>query len=168
MATTLFVGVDSLGDARMIDRNTIERIVRSAIDELIENDRYLLEMDAQEEAVSGRLAAYIDKSDSIAGPLRVTTEYNRHGDAIKQLLLPRLNRRNGDWSVRNVRPDIIVHEPGNDKNNLLVLEVKKPGQPLHFDRVKLEAYLSQLHYAYAAHVVLGIRSGSVVRKIIWI
>lgn len=152
----------------MIDRQSIELIINHAIDELVKNDRYLLEKNAREESVSAQLAEYIHKSELVVEPLRVTTEYDRHGDAIKQLLLPILNRPNGDWSARNVRPDIIVHEPGNDKNNLLVLEVKKPNRSLDFDRIKLEAYRSQLNYVYAAHVVLGMKSGTVVRRIIWV
>jgi len=53
-------------------------------------------------------------------------------------------------------PDIIIHRRGNDKSNLLVIEVKKKcnNGAKDFDSKKLKAFTSKLklNYEYGAYI----------------
>jgi len=62
-----------------------------------------------------------------------------------------------------------VHERGTDDKNLLVLEVKKPGESLDYDQQQLVAFRNELGYQHTAHVVVGCCSdGSSVQDVIWV
>jgi hypothetical protein len=58
-----------------------------------------------------------------------------------------------------VRPDLIVHERGTSRANLIALELKKrdaaSSAAIAVDRVHLEGYRTQLGYQHAWHLLLG-------------
>lgn len=96
-------------------------------------------------------------------------EYNRHIDDPKRLQLPRRDALDDEVRATTVFPDIVVHLRGTDDHNLLVLEVKKPGESLEYDERKLRAFREQLRYQHAGHVILGIDGDNkIIRDTIWI
>jgi len=48
------------------------------------------------------------------------------------------------------------------------LELKKPNEDLDYDELKLAAFIMELGYLHAAHVILGLNSnGDIIYQIIW-
>lgn len=148
-------------------RREAQALVADAIDALIANDSVLLDVDIAERALSHQLAHYM--ALSIGPPLAVDCEYNRHSKNPKRMLLPRRKSSEDELRATTVFPDIIVHQRNDDRNNLIVLEVKKPGESLDYDQKKLQQFKDLLMYQHAAHVILGLdTNGNVVREVKWI
>lgn len=95
----------------------------AAIEKLIKEDKCLLEIDINERTLSGRLAFYLQK---IFKDYKVDCEYNRKENDIKRLP-PEESARTGDTKGKTIFPDIIIHERGNQKKNLCLIEIKKEG-----------------------------------------
>lgn len=97
----------------------------------------------------------------------VDCEYNRRGTDVKRLerLLFR-GAPSDDLDARTVYPDIIVHQRGEDENNLLVIEAKKSGVDDTIDREKLYDFThdSQFMYRYAAQIIFEFIPPNVVCK----
>jgi len=89
-----------------------------------------------------KLAEYLQKKFP---KFHVDCEYNRHGDEIKKIEVPRDGINWDDIEQRTVFPDIVVHKRGNDKSNLIVIEVKKSTNSIdrQFDKKKLQAFTLQ-------------------------
>lgn len=144
-------------------------LMNAAIDQLIQNDSELLDLDVAECSLSHRLAHYMELSATIQPPLTVDCEYNRHFRDPKKLILPPRNFLNRELRKTTVLPDILVHERNSDANNLIVLELKKPGENTDYDRQKLCAFREQLGYTHSAHVILGYsKNGALIRDVLWI
>jgi hypothetical protein len=144
-------------------REEATAIINNALDRLIRDDGQLLDLKVCERALHFKIAHYMAQSRLIRPPLTLDCEYNRHFTDEKRLQLPyRL------WPAK-VFPDILIHERNSDNNNVLVLEIKRPGQSLARDRDKLLAFVQQFHYWHAGHVVIGHnRRGVLVRKVRWV
>jgi hypothetical protein len=74
------------------------------------------------------------------------------GEKIKRIKPPddKVDIKWDDTEAKTVFPDIVVHERGNDKNNLLVIEIKKSGNNSvreSFDKGKLKAFTKE-PYSY--------------------
>jgi hypothetical protein len=113
----------------------------TALDELLGNDRSLLEADANERAITHRLGVYL----AVLFPSwDVDCEYNRDGHEVKAL------------SGQVVVPDVIVHRRGTQEN-LLVIEVKKTtsNESDEADKKKLRAFREQLGYQNALFLKLA-------------
>ena len=152
-------------------RDEAAALINSAIDQLVQNDSALLDLGVTERSLSFRLAHYMALSEAIRPPLTVDCEYNRHFGNPKRLRLPLPPRRASDHEIRatTVLPDILVHERNTDANNNVVLELKKPGENIEYDELKLRAFRKELGYAHAAHVILGrAADGVIIREVIWI
>lgn len=150
-------------------REEAATLVNSAIDQLLQYDAALLALDITERSLSHQLAHYMALSKIIRPPLAVDCEYNRHFGDPKRLKLP--HRRALDREIRatSVFPDILVHERNTDTNNLVVLELKKPGGDISYDELKLRAFREELGYVHAAHVILGnTADGMLVREVTWV
>jgi hypothetical protein len=117
-------------------------------------------------AIAHRLAVHLEEELRKRGypkkevPISVDCEYNRHRGAIKQhavkdklrarveelknRILKEHPKREG-WYVFSVFPDIIVHERGEDENNLLVLELKRASNDFddELDKIKLRLFTKQ-------------------------
>lgn len=150
-----------------MDRATVSAAVQAALQRLINEQPELLDLDVTERALSHHLACYLAQVMPV--DYQVDVEYNRHGRIPKRLqLLPRTAKDN-ELRAITVFPDILVHERGTDDKNLLVLEVKKPGESLDYDQQKLVAFRNELGYQHTAHVVVGRCSdGSTVQDVIWV
>jgi len=149
-----------------MDRSAITELVERAIQRVLETERELLDRDVSERALSHHLARFL--RDMMPDNYAVDVEYNRALDNPKRLQLPPRKALDNELRATTVFPDIIVHVRGTNEHNLLVLEVKKPGEDLPYDERKLRAFLKELHYEHAAHVILGHDRDSITRQIIWI
>ena len=144
-------------------------LVDTAIDQLLLHDLPLLDLDVTERALSYKLAHYISLSDAIRPPLTVDCEYNRHYGDPKRLNLPSRQAIDREIRATTVFPDILVHERNKQENNLLVLELKKPGEDIAYDRLKLLAFRRELRYPHTAHVILGrADDGTITRQVHWV
>jgi hypothetical protein len=78
----------------------------------------------------------------------VHVEYNRRGVVPKDIEYP---DSTGNLVCQRVFPDIVVHQPGHDDANILVLEVKKTTNPApdDMDIMKLRHIKQKMHYAHA-------------------
>lgn len=142
-------------------------LVLEAVAQLVEEQRNLLALDVSERALCHQLAGYIARR-APAG-FDVDVEYNRHHDDPKRLNLPRREALDDELRATTVFPDIIVHVRDSDESNEIVLELKKPGESLDYDELKLRAFHDELGYEHCAHLVLGADgAGKVVTQLRWL
>lgn len=149
-----------------MDRTSVAAIVDTALSRLIEEQPDLLELGVTERALSHHLASYL--AHLVPAEYDVDVEYNRHGEDPKRLNLPPRRALDRELRATTVFPDILVHKQNTDEHNLLVLEMKKPGEGLEYDEIKLKAFRAELGYTHAAHIVLGKDNGTVIRSVIWV
>ena len=147
-------------------RDEAADLLNAAIDDLITHERSLLDLDVTERALSHHLARYM--STRVREPLSVDCEYNRHFDDPKRLDLPPRQALDREVRATTVFPDVIVHERNSQDSNLLVVELKKPGEDLEYDELKLRAFRRVFGYRHTAHVILGLVEGHLVREIVWV
>src|SRR5712691_11317529 len=127
-----------------MDRNEVNTILERALTRLIDEQSALLDLEVTERSLSHHLAIYL--SELVPNGYDVDVEYNRHGAVPKRLNLPPRDALDRELRATTVFPDILVHKRNTDKYNLLVLELKKPGEPLDYDELKLRAFREQLGY----------------------
>jgi hypothetical protein len=143
----------------------VRRRVETALRQLSVLDSHLLQHDANERAITHRLAVYL--ANHFDG-WEVDCEYDQLGDAPSRLfseLERQLAEVSGeepltrDTMGRTVYPDVIVHRRGTQEN-LLAIEVKKSTNPVpgDFDRTKLAGYKDDpdLRFRYACIVRLEV------------
>lgn len=118
-----------------MDRPTIAAIVEHAISRLITEQPELLDLGVTERTLSHHLALYL--TDLVPKRYDVDVEYNRHGQSTKRLFLPPRKALDKELRATIAYPDILVHNRNTDTNNLLVLEMKKPGEDIKYDEIKL-------------------------------
>ena len=121
-------------------KDDIERIIRSCLQKLRKQDKYLLDKKVNERTITHKLAEYLQEQFL---EFNVDCEYNRFDEIPKKLELPTDKVNWNDTEAKTVFPDIIVHKRGTQKNNLLVIEIKKSSNsnPGNFDRKKLKAFI---------------------------
>ena len=148
-------------------RDDATTLVDRAIDRLLAQDAALLDLNVTERALAHQLAHYM--AESVIAPLCVDCEYNRHLGDPKRLNLPPRRALDREIRATTVFPDIIVHERNTDVSNFVVLELKKPGEDLAYDHLKLRAFREELGYQHAAHLILGYDGqGNLVRELSWV
>jgi hypothetical protein len=118
----------------------------SALREFYAHEKFLLEKDVGERALTHRLAVHIEKQFS---GWEVDCDYDRLGD--RTLRLPHGSIVSTDDHLgKSIYPDIVVHQR-DIPNNLLAVEVRKASnhQPLDHDRHKLRGLTDpHLWFAY--------------------
>jgi hypothetical protein len=102
-----------------MDKAEIEEILLQALHALYAADLQILRLDVAERTICAQLAQHLQRSFPNH---RVHTEYNRHGIDPKEIDLPDAD---GNLTSHRVYPDIIVHQPSHDQQNILVIEAKK-------------------------------------------
>ena len=98
--------------------NLLDKLLDSALDELYEKDQYLLEHDVHERTIVFRLGHYLQTLMDAIGEFQdfnLDFEYNRNGRQPKRTPA---NPQNGAF------PDLIMHQRGSNKCNLLIMEFK--------------------------------------------
>lgn len=137
----------------------VRRKVDQAIAQLLEKDFFLLQIDANERAISHRLGIYLQL---LFEEWHVDCEYNRDLDNPKRLKTYKsfIDPKLRVWSIAEtdpitVFPDIIIHERGTH-NNLLIIEMKKTMSQTSnkFDYFKLKEFKYQYHYSHALFLKL--------------
>ena len=150
-----------------ISIKAIHKLVDNALNCLFTIDSYLLINDANERAITHRLACYLQTSFP---EWDVDCEYNRNHDQAKRLhSIASRNAQMDNTNGKTVFPDIIVHKRGTN-NNLLVIEVKKSTnrETEHFDFAKLDAYKNELNYKFALFIKLLTGNSTVgIQDYIW-
>jgi hypothetical protein len=138
-----------------MNQAALEAMLRASLNDLYNNDTGLIERDAHERTLTGRLAKYME--DRIED-YDVTIEYNRHGIDPKEVELPNAY---GVLTMKRVMPDIIVHHLGDDSDNLLVIEAKKTSNTAtdHQDIAKLSALKHNIGYRFAVFLRLPVGEG---------
>ena len=143
------------GDEALDDENIVPSALQLAIETLYAEEAKILELDIGERTICACLAAILKRSFC---DHHVHVEYNRHGVSPKDIEYP---DSDGELVQRRVFPDIIVHQPGHDDANLLVIEVKKTTNPAsdEFDIHKLAHIKQKMGYRHAAFLRLPSGSG---------
>ena len=131
-------------------RDELNIILAAAIDALYAQEGDIIALDIGERTISSCLAWLLQPHFP---DHRVHVEYNRGGFEPKDIELPDAE---GNPTMRRVFPDIIVHQPGSDDHNLLVIEMKKSTNPMpdEDDIYKLDCLKAKYHYAHALFVRL--------------
>lgn len=92
----------------------IKSKINHCVDRIYNEDGDLFQRNNYEVTISSKLAQYLflefPKYD-------VDCEYNKHINGIKEADI------NGE--LREIRPDILIHRRGTDKDNLVAIEIKK-------------------------------------------
>lgn len=131
-------------------RQPIGDVVINALRSLLEHDRYLLEVNANERSITFRFALYLQ---SQLPDWTVDCEYNRDGIDPKRLGHLDVDPDSEDDEAKTVFPDVIAHRRGRE-DNLIVLEFKKSTSRVdrEIDRRKLLGYKRQLGYTYGLFI----------------
>lgn len=138
------------GKEMRVDADAIKETVMTALHTLYDEEAAILQFDIGERTICACLAAILKRSFDEHS---VHVEYNRRGVAPKDIEYP---DSNGILVQHRVFPDIIVHQPGHDDANLLVLEVKKTTNPApdELDIKKLDHIKRKMSYAHAVFLRL--------------
>lgn len=133
-----------------MEKAALEEILSAALDALYAHDHAMIAVDVAERTLCARLSALLQPSFPYHA---VHAEYNRHGVDPKEIDLPDAN---GVLTNTRVFPDIIVHQPGHDGENILVIEAKKStnAAPDEADLRKLEKIKDQIGYRFATFLRL--------------
>ncbi len=139
------------GEVRIMDADEIGAIVVEAIEQLYAEEGKIISFDIGERTISSSLAwllvPHFPKH-------KVHVEYNRHDIYPKEIELPDAE---GELTESKVFPDIIVHVPGSDHDNLLVIEIKKStsNRSNERDLMKLQQIKQSFRYRHALFVRLS-------------
>lgn len=116
----------------------IKKKVIISLDHLFRKDHFLLKNSVHERAIAARLFLYLKK---LFPKHTVDCEYDKHGEQARKILMgikECSKKKKNDYVI----PDIIIHTRNIDKNNLLVIEIKKNRKD-SCDIKKLEKFTDQ-------------------------
>ena len=133
----------------------LQEKVRKAVRSFLRKDSCLLELQAHEQAISHRIAYYLEYLFYKRQKLSVDCEYNKHLDNAKKIKIDFTKytneefkkcgcsscerfQKNSQIPEKRFRPDVIVHSRGNDNRILIVVEMKT-NKICPFDMAKLRA-----------------------------
>jgi len=135
-----------------MDKTEMEAILHKALRALYDENSEIINFDIGERTLCSQLACILQR---YFRQHSVHVEYNRHGVDPKDIELP---DSNGELTTRHVYPDVIVHQPGHDDENLLVIEAKKTSntESDRYDLIKLEKIRDQLGYRFAVFIRLSV------------
>lgn len=149
-----------------MDERNITDLIETAVVTLQKEEAMILSFDVGERTICACLATILKRAFD---RYSVHVEYNRHGIYPKEIELP---DSNGELTHARIFPDIIVHQPGNDDANLLVVEVKKTTNPVddEADIAKLQKIKEQIGYQFAVFLRLpsGTDAAPTDLRIVWV
>lgn len=157
------------------DIETIKKMVSAALDKLSSNERPIILNDVNERTIAHRFALYLEEHFD---NYDIDVEYNRNLEKgkhepkyvhiVKSLFLEsyqKAKENNDDiqsfLEQVTTYPDIIIHERGNNKHNLLVIEIKKSNNKDNWeiDKRKLEGFTRKdegYGYKLGLHLIINI------------
>ena len=102
-----------------MNKEKIIKIVKEALNQLYLHDKSIIDRAVREEEINSRLAMYLEKILHQENYLyyNADTEHDKNYDIPKRAII------NGKET--DIRPDIIVHVRGPNKDNLIAFECKK-------------------------------------------
>lgn len=124
-----------------MNQDSVKQKVKNSLKKLRAKDRELLEINVNERTISHKLAEYLQNEFP---DYSVDCEYNRHVDIKKTLEIPDNHIGWDDTESKTVFPDIIIHKRMSDKDNLLIIEMKKTSNKINrsFDLSKIQAFMT--------------------------
>lgn len=137
----------------------------TALQEFYAREKFLLEKDAGERALTHRLAVHVEAQ--FPG-WEVDCDYDRLGERMMRLPHGTIVSTD-DRLSKSVFPDIVVHQRAIP-NNLLAIEVRKASnhRPLDHDQHKLQALTDpHLWFAYAIGVLLTLDKAGVASSAVY-
>jgi len=136
-----------------------QKLVKNCLKIFMKNDIFLLEVDADERAISHKLACYLQSEIS---EMHVDCEYNRDEFEIKKISDEKGSK------PRRIYPDIIVHKRGENCNNILVVEIKKQeNREIENDEIKLKEFTSGSYgYHFGLLIIFNTKENSKNRPIL--
>ncbi|WP_026790000.1 hypothetical protein [Pleomorphomonas oryzae] len=139
----------------------IEEILTKSLSDLYAEEGMLFKLDVAERTICARFAAILQRYFTNHS---VHAEYNRHGVYPKEIDMPNAD---GVLTSSLVSPDIIVHLPGHDQANILVIEAKKTSNPMSdlADLSKLERIKHQIGYQHAVFLRLPIGDDALAENV---
>lgn len=149
-----------------MEQEEVERMLMQALRTLYAENLQILRLDVAERTICAQLSRILQRSFE---QHEVHAEYNRHGVEPKEIELPDAN---GLLMRNRVSPDIIVHQPGHDEQNIVVIEVKKSTNavPDRADLAKLDQIKQQIGYQHAVFLRLPTGVGADARdiRVVWV
>lgn len=131
-----------------MDKNNIKTLIEKSLKELIRRDAGIIHRKVKEECINHRLACYLEQflneflNAESPTSYNVDLEYNKNCNDPKKIIIDE------NKNVKAIRPDIIIHERGNNDNNLIAFEIKKNYTDRH-DLKKIKSLLrSPYNYKY--------------------
>jgi hypothetical protein len=125
-----------------------------AVENFVDNEKFLLVNDLNERTISHKLAEYLQKY--FQDHYNVDCEYNKmlKNDKYKPKRLHLDNYiqkiSTDDDKGKTVFPDIVIHTRGSDRHNFVVIEIKKKSnsslKEKKFDFLKLKTFTTELKY----------------------
>lgn len=149
-----------------MNEQAIKATMQVAIATLQQEEAMILAFDVGERTICACLATILKRSFNDHS---VHVEYNRHGVYPKEIELPGAD---GEPTMARVFPDIIIHQPGRDDENLLVIEAKKTTNPVNddLDLAKLHQIKQQIGYKFAVFLRLptGPDADPADLRVVWV
>lgn len=140
--------------------NELKGIVENCINILYQKDSSLITRGGMEQSASFRFAIYLSESINKIEwlkRLQLDIEYNKNG----------LNPKRTPRRPNGVRPDLIIHQRGDNTANILVVEIKGwwNDESREIDRIKLEDFTHQDgEYKYGLGVFLELEKNGCIPK----
>lgn len=135
-----------------MDEKKILELIKVSLERLYDQDQYLIchgeDHYNSERAVVFRFGIYFNQAVENSNlNYTVDVEYSKNIDKIKRI------------GTKNVIPDLILHERGNNENNVLVMEFKTWwGEGQKHDREKIKQFCKfegEYKYQYGVTILLG-------------
>lgn len=141
------VRVDSI-----MAKEKLKKIIKQAINRVMKRDHHLLIIDTHEITIANKFAHYLQE---LLPEYNVDIEYNR-------------NLTDQKLSSGSARPDVVVHHRGTNKNNVLVIEIKKSTSDDKHPNI--ERYLEEptLRYQHGLYLEFGVGKNYGKNKLKWL
>lgn len=137
----------------------IKKDLLEAIEKLYQNDYSLIDRGCSERSIVFRLGIYLHEKIKCT-KYDIDCEFNRSGHIPKYFMDKKI-----------CYPDIIIHERGNDSNNMLVIEVKTANcktKNLYInDKCKLEKFTDKAEGKYKYKIGLHVFISANICNIAW-
>ena len=136
-------------------KELLEELIKKSLDDLYQNDEYLIKHRVAERDITSKFAHYFQNNmrETIIADYDVDCEYNRDGYGMKNI----------DGTL--VYPDFILHKRGTNDSNLLIIEFKTWWNSDNREDIeKLKAMMSDWYryqYQYGYSIILNLERDSV-------
>lgn len=132
----------------------LEKLIERALDQLYQEDSYLIKNGVHERSIVFRFAHYLQDLMDESNELKefdLDLEYNKNGRFAKRI----------PDRIRGVFPDLIIHKRGTNDGNLLIVEFKTWWDPdTRKDKKKLLQFVDsngEYKYVGGKSIVFGQR-----------